>query len=197
MEPAPGGFRIEVLLAHREWVARTARALVRGDAEAGDLEQDAWLGILERPPAAAPRSPRAWLRSVLRFRSADRARASGARRRHEAAAARPEGGIPGAEEVVSRAEVAERVARAVLALEEPFRTTVLLRYFEGLEPGEIARRMGIPPETARTRLHRAGNGSSVQQLRSLAEQSDAHTSTIPKRNTASSTARHPGSKCFI
>ncbi|NUN52949.1 MAG: hypothetical protein HUU06_09225, partial [Planctomycetaceae bacterium] len=56
MEPAPGGFRIEALLAHRAWMERTARALVRGDAEAGDLVQDAWVGILERPPADAPRS---------------------------------------------------------------------------------------------------------------------------------------------
>lgn len=155
MPPPPAGPPIEVLLAHREWMARTARALVHGDAEAGDVEQEAWLKILERPPVVPLRSPRAWLASVLRSVAIDRARSLGRRRRHEEMASRPEALGDAAGEIVARAETAERLARVVLDLEEPFRTTVLLRYYEGLAPREIADRTGVPAETVRTRLHRA------------------------------------------
>ena len=47
------------------------------------------------------------------------------------------------------------LAKTVLALVEPYRTTVLLRYFEGLSSAEIARRTGVPSATVRWRLMRA------------------------------------------
>ncbi len=43
----------------------------------------------------------------------------------------------------------------MLALREPYRGTVLLRYFDGLDPCEIAARTSVPVETVRTRLKRA------------------------------------------
>jgi len=48
----------------------------------------------------------------------------------------------------------ERVARAVRTLDEPYRTAILLRYFEDLPPPAIAARLGAPLETVRTRLRR-------------------------------------------
>ena len=45
-------------------------------------------------------------------------------------------------------------------LAEPFRGTVLLRYFEGLPPREIARTTGVELETVKSRLKRG-----LQQLR--------------------------------
>ena len=36
-------------------------------------------------------------------------------------------------------------------LSEPFRTTLLLRYYEGLAPNEIATRLGVPSATIRKR----------------------------------------------
>ena len=42
--------------------------------------------------------------------------------------------------------------QAVLALDEPWREVLLLRYVQGLEPAEIARRLGIPGSTVRNRL---------------------------------------------
>ncbi|MBA2539444.1 MAG: helix-turn-helix domain-containing protein, partial [Deltaproteobacteria bacterium] len=44
------------------------------------------------------------------------------------------------------------LARLVGELEEPFRETILLRYAEGLEPTQIARRLGIPASTVRWRI---------------------------------------------
>jgi hypothetical protein len=40
-------------------------------------------------------------------------------------------------------------------LEDPYRTAILLRYFEGLAPAAIAARTGTPLRTVHTRLHRA------------------------------------------
>ena len=51
--------------------------------------------------------------------------------------------------------------RAEIALDEPYRTTVLLRFFEDLPPRRVAARMGVPVETVRSRVQRA-----VTQLRS-------------------------------
>jgi hypothetical protein len=47
------------------------------------------------------------------------------------------------------------VLAAVRALAEPYRATVLLRYYEGLALEEVARRTGVNGSTARTRLARA------------------------------------------
>ena len=57
-------------------------------------------------------------------------------------------------EAVQRAEVHRRLVEAVFALAEPYRTTILLRYFEDLPPREVARRMEAPVETVRTRVSR-------------------------------------------
>jgi hypothetical protein len=47
------------------------------------------------------------------------------------------------------------VVKAVLELDEPYRSTVLLRYYEDLPPRDIAKAMKIPVETVRTRLKRS------------------------------------------
>ena len=155
MEPNPRTFRPESLLAHREWVERAARALVYGDGDADDLQQEAWLRVLTRPPPGELASPRGWLWSVLRTTAIDAGRAARTRRRHEEAAARPERLDSSPAELVARAETLNRVARAVLDLEEPYRATMLLRYFEDREPRAVAELQGIPVETVRTRLKRA------------------------------------------
>ena len=54
-----------------------------------------------------------------------------------------------------RAERRIAVVDAVGALEEPYRNTVLLRYYEGLWPRAIAAQLGVPVKTINTRLHRA------------------------------------------
>jgi RNA polymerase sigma-70 factor (ECF subfamily) len=151
MEPAPVPF--DRLLAHREWVRRVARALVIDESRAADLEQQVWLAALEHPPREA-RSLRAWLGTVLRNTAAKMRRSEERRGRREEAVP-PPSGPPGPDEVVAEAEAHERVVRKVLALEEPYRSTVLLRYFEDLSAADVATRMGVPMETVRTRLRRA------------------------------------------
>lgn len=154
MEPDARTVRVEELLAHREWVARISRALVADDARARDLEQDVWISVLRNPPRERPRSLRAWLGAVLRFRAVDALRSEGRRRRREEGAARPEA-LPPTDEVVARGELLKRLVAAVMELEEPYRSAVLLRWFEDLSPPEVAARQGVPLETVRTRLRRA------------------------------------------
>jgi RNA polymerase sigma-70 factor (ECF subfamily) len=143
----------EALHAQRDWVRRVARALVADPNAADDLEQEVWVKALEKKPVVR-RSVRAWLGAVLRNAAVDRHRADRRRTTHEAAAAPAEKAVPGPLDLVARAESLQRVGAAVLALREPYRTTLLLRYFEDLTPAEIARRLDVPRETVRTRLHR-------------------------------------------
>ena len=140
------------LLAQHSWVRRVARALVRDGARSDDLEQSVWLRALERPREV--RSPRAWLGTALRNAASDLFRGEGRRRRREEAAARAEAS-PAADEAVARAEALRRAVDAALALHEPYRTVVVLRFFEDLAPPAIAERLGVPLETVRTRLRRA------------------------------------------
>src|SRR6185295_7253069 len=58
-------------------------------------------------------------------------------------------------DVVAEAESHKRLVLAVMQLDEPYRSTVLLRWFEDLPPREVAARLGVPVETVRTRLKRA------------------------------------------
>ncbi len=143
---------IETLLAERDWVRWLARTLVADAQSADDLEQQTWLAAIERPPSSGG-SVRGWLATVLR-RAASKGRRSAERGgRRERAAARPEGGRSTVD-IVAEAELHDRVVRAVLALEEPYRTTILLRFFENLPPRDVAERMGVPVETARSRVQR-------------------------------------------
>ncbi len=109
----------EELLAHADFVRHLARSLVSDEHRAADIAQDTWLAALERPPAD-PVSLKSWLSTVVRnfrhrfFRSEMR------QRKRESAAARPDRS-PSTEEVVAREEIRQRVVRAVLDLEEPYR----------------------------------------------------------------------------
>ena len=143
----------EVLLEHRAWLLRLARAIARDDATADDLAQETWVRALRSPPRHR-RSIRAWLGTILRRAAVDRSRAEGTRQRHEVASgARGEEAEP--VDILARAELARRVMDAVLRLNEPYRTTVLLRFWDERAADDIAVRSGVPAATVRTRLRRA------------------------------------------
>ncbi len=144
---------LDALLAEREWVRRLARALAGDPHAADDLEQDAWTRLLAQPPHT-PGALRGWLRRVMRRRLAELHRGRTRRARREQAAARPEA-VATTAEIVARAEAHRAVVDAVLALPEPLRTTVVLRFFEGLDTAAIAARAGVPADTVRARLRRA------------------------------------------
>jgi RNA polymerase sigma factor (sigma-70 family) len=138
------------LLAHTEWLHRLARALV-GDAAAGDVVQDTYEVALAKPPKReGPLRP--WLGGVARnvARMATRGRVRRERREQHAVPVHDE--VPSPEQLVERVEMQQRVGRLVLELHEPLRSTLLLRFFEGMTASEIARAQGIPAATVRSRV---------------------------------------------
>ena len=141
------------LLAEAGWVDRLARGLVRDDAAARDLVQETWLAALRAPPVADGRL-RPWLARVLLNFARQRKRGEVRRASREALAARSER-VPPVSEAAERVEAQRALAEALALLEEPLKSTVVLRYFDGLSPSEIAKRQGVPAGTVRWRLHRA------------------------------------------
>ena len=145
--------RPEDLLAHADFVRGLARSLLWGEEGVDDVVQDAWAAGLATPPRD-PRAARSWLGTVVRNLVRQRFRSETRRRAREESASRSES-VPSTQDVLAREEERRRVVEAVLALHPPSREVVLLRYFEDLPPREIARRLGEPVETVRTRLKRA------------------------------------------
>jgi len=140
----------EEVLAHSAWMRRLAFDLVREPGAAEDVVQKAWLVALERGPEAGG-SLRAWLAGVVRHLSSKERRARARRTRREERGARPEA-TPATDDVVARLELHQQALDALHALAEPYRRTLSLRYLDGLDGAEIARREGVPPGTVRWRL---------------------------------------------
>jgi RNA polymerase sigma-70 factor (ECF subfamily) len=159
------------LLEHAAWLRRLALSLVGDRAAADDLVQETWVAALRRPPDDA-RPLRPWLRRVLenaaRFRwRGDTNRATREQRAAVAAVASGADATPTSEELLERHQTQQLLARLVSELEEPYRSTILLRYAEGLEPSEIARRQGVPAGTVRWRVK-----EGLDRLRAMLD--DAH-----------------------
>jgi RNA polymerase sigma-70 factor (ECF subfamily) len=142
----------EELLRHTGWMTALARGLVLDEGRAQDVVQQAFVEILERAPER-PRSTAAWLGTVVRNLARRDHRSSARRIRRETAAARRESTTP--IDVVERVELHRLVVDRVLALPEPYREAVLLRYFEDLSVAGVAERQGVPLPTARSRLQRS------------------------------------------
>ena len=145
------------LLAELGWVRRLAAHLADADA-ADDLTQEVAAAALRKPPALdLPLKP--WLAAVARKLAHTRAR-SEARRHDRERAVEAAGGDEPADARLEKAELLCLVAELVSGLAEPYRATVLLRYYEGLSSREIAARQGVSDGTVRWRLKEA-----IAQLR--------------------------------
>ena len=152
----------EALLQHADFLRGLARGLLAG-ADADDVEQETWLRALEKGPRHDA-NLKGWLATVARNSARIMWRGEKRRGRREEVVARPEG-VPSAAEVASRVEIQSLLADAVKSLEEPYRTTVVLAFYDGLSPTEIAAQQGIPVDTVRTRIRRA-----LQRLRAALDQ---------------------------
>ncbi len=157
MESTP--ITTEALLAHSDWVRRLVSGLVFDPSRTEDVLQETWLVALARPPKE-DLDLRAWLATVARSVVKNLGRGESRRKRREAAVARVEA-LSDTVDVIAKARLQGRMVEAVLALDEPYRTCVLLRYFEELPPREIAERLGRPVNTVRTQVARG-----LERLRS-------------------------------
>jgi RNA polymerase sigma-70 factor (ECF subfamily) len=134
------------------WTRRLAAELVTDAGLAEDLVQEAWLQYLTRPPRTT-RSLNGWFATVLRNLARQEGRRGRVRADHASDVAR-EDTSEATVELVARAQAQRTLVSAVLELDLPVRDVVLLRYFEELESPAIARRLGVPASTVRTRLQR-------------------------------------------
>jgi RNA polymerase sigma-70 factor (ECF subfamily) len=138
---------IEALI-RRYWdgAHRAALLIVHDAAAAEDIAQEAVLAAVRNIDEFDRRRPfRPWLHRIVVNRSLGWLR----KRRHEVQASdlpgavAPEPGLPGA-------------AMAALAQLEPeLRALIVMRHLHGYRSAELARMLGIPAATVRTRLARA------------------------------------------
>ena len=141
---------IEALLAQAGWLRRFARALLTNADDAEDLAHDTFATALRQP---SPGAGRAWLATVARNLAVDRFRGAARRsRREEAVQACDAGRVPTPEELVGNAQIHRHVAEAVANLAEPFRQTLVLRFYQGLSSVEIAQKLREPEGTIRWRV---------------------------------------------
>jgi RNA polymerase sigma-70 factor (ECF subfamily) len=138
------------LLTQARWVRRLAQSLVRDASIAEDLVQETWLAALEGAPSEEGRL-RPWLARVVRNFARQSRRGEANRTRREHVSARSERS-PSASETAERLESQRVLVESLESLDEPYRTTVTLRYLEGLSAAQIARKQGIPAGTVRWRL---------------------------------------------
>ena len=143
----------QALLQHGQFVQVLARELLRDAHLAEDVVQETWARYVGRPPRPSG-SLRHWLRTVTRRLASDARRREQSRALRDREAARPEV-LPDVAEDLAQGEVLRRVIEAVLALDEPYRSTILERYYRNQDCGEIAARSGIPSATVRSRERRA------------------------------------------
>lgn len=143
----------DLLHQHDRFLRDLARSLVRDAHTADDIVQETWIAAV-RTDLGRVGNLRGWLRTTMQNCLA-------MQRRTRARAAVPEnadrgrgGAAPATDEVVHRLHERQELLAAVGRLDEPYRTTILLRFFESLPPRAIAARQQISVETVRTRLQR-------------------------------------------
>jgi RNA polymerase sigma-70 factor (ECF subfamily) len=144
------------------WVLGLACKILEDEAEAeevvGDVFVQVWRRIDQHDAQRGPLVP--WILSIARNRARDARRRrrrwwrKAERFEQARAAAGDEGGpAAGPEEAAVPGWPVHRAVHAALAtLPEEQRRVVLLAYFEGLTHSEIARRLGQPLGTVKTRL---------------------------------------------
>lgn len=143
---------VHELLEHSGWMRALARQLVRDAAAADDVVQEAYLAAL-RLAREGERAHRGWLARVVYNQAALHARGERNRRAREERSARDEA-LPSSSELAARAELYKLMAAAVHELRDPYRSVLVLRYYEDLSPEEIARRQGVPSATVRSQITR-------------------------------------------
>jgi len=150
-----GAFEV-LMRRYNRRVYRAARAVLRDEAEAEDVVQDAWVRAYTHLRQFTGRASFAtWLTRIAINESLARRRY---RVRHialdEHASALPAGTRPPDQEVDAR-QVASALEAAIDTLPAHYRIAFMLRDLEGLSTVETAACLDVPEATVKTRLHRA------------------------------------------
>ncbi|CAM5779244.1 RNA polymerase sigma factor [Ottowia pentelensis] len=155
-----------IMRRHNQLLFRTARSMVKNDAEAEDVVQEAYLRAWRALGSfRADAKLSTWLVRIVANEAFGRLR-----RKHapviplDAAMISPEPAIQAAltdeperqpEPAAMRAELRQLLESRIDHLPDAFRTVFMLRAVEELSVEEVAQALGIPEATVRTRFFRA------------------------------------------
>jgi RNA polymerase sigma-70 factor (ECF subfamily) len=150
-----------IMRRYNQRLYRVARAILRDDAEAEDVMQDAYVRAYQYLHQFAGRSPfSAWLTRIAVNEALGRLRLR--KRNPQLDDTEPEGEFsmnvvepsPDPEQTASRAELGQLLEEALLDLPEQYRTVVMLRDVEGLSTSETAAALDLTEHNVKVRLHR-------------------------------------------
>jgi RNA polymerase sigma-70 factor (ECF subfamily) len=134
---------------------RVALGVLRNPADAEDVAQEAFVRAYRNfDRLRDPESFRAWLVRIVWRLALDRMRADRRRERREQAFLRATD-PPEVEDGAAAREFERRLAEAIGALPEKLRLVLLLGAVQGHDLAEVARLLGVPEGTVKSRMHLA------------------------------------------
>jgi RNA polymerase sigma-70 factor (ECF subfamily) len=138
------------LVTSAGWLRRLAVGLLGDRDAAEDVVQGTLVTAWVHPPDR-DREVRPWLAEVARNQALDQKRSASRRAAREAAAQVPDPpSTP--EQLIGDLEIHRLVAEVVCAQDEPYRSTLVTHYYDGVPAVEMARRLKVPAGTVRWRL---------------------------------------------
>ncbi|BCG81195.1 RNA polymerase sigma factor [Mesorhizobium sp. 113-3-3] len=155
-----GAFRT-IIKTYNQRLYRIARGILRNDAEAEDVVQEAYVRAFASLAAfRGDASLATWLSRIVINEALGRLRK---RRRIVAMAENPEAQVirfplnpsDDPERTMAQRQILALVERATDSLPDIYRMVFVARVIEGLSMEETADLLGVRPETIKTRLHRA------------------------------------------
>ena len=157
-EPAPGDPLADVLDRYAGRAFALARRIVRDDALAEDVVQEALLAYWRKPSSYDPSRGAfgSWLLALVHHKAVDAVRRETSQQRlaaavEELALAQP-ATAPDVADLAADRSTAGSVRAAVTALPAAQRDAILLAYWGGLTQREIAEHTGAPLGTVKTRM---------------------------------------------
>ncbi|HEX8924229.1 MAG TPA: RNA polymerase sigma factor [Terriglobales bacterium] len=146
---------------HNQRVYRVARSILRDDAEAEDVMQDAYVRAFEHLNQFEARAKfSTWLTRIAVYEALARARRQG---RYEALEEADDGEsmkLPPSnsispEQGASNAETIALLESAILSLPEHYRSVLVMRDIEEMSTAEVGDVLQLSEENVKVRLHRA------------------------------------------
>jgi len=153
-----------IMLRHNRKLYRIARGIVRNDADAEDVVQEAYVrAFMHLKEFRGDASLGTWLSRIVINEALGRLRRKQSRPEVQADEPRLEAQIiqfphtanDDPEKTMAQRQILQLVEQATDKLPENFRLVFITRVIEGMSVEETSEILGIPPETVKTRLHRA------------------------------------------
>lgn len=127
--------------------------MLRGSTDAEDLLQEVFWQVWTHAPRYDPQrsEPLTWVVMMARSRAMDRLRASGRRRTADIESTEP-GSASEVAEDLDRSEAARQARECLAALPKEQKEAIQMAFYDGYTHDEIARRLGQPLGTVKTRI---------------------------------------------